>query len=253
MLETGYNVKKKALLANIHIQEVKKERKLEVNFSIEEKVAINGEIQQEIDDSNETVIFEILEKYSKTSTDVDVKPEIVTVKEEDKRRKTRKTRSSSKIKYYSSSEESATNDKPHKKIKSEDPEPGQCQHCQKRYTSKFQLAKHIKASHLKPRDFECEFSNCGRFFQTKQHLEQHVKNRHQPKRKTHQCTSCKKSFLNQYQLKTHKDTVHLKLNKFKCKFCHIVYRNFLNLHQHCVKCHDYDLYLEKKKKQKSDE
>ena len=77
--------------------------------------------------------------------------------------------------------------------------PFQCDLCQRRFTVKANLTRHLKISHSGIKAFHCTF--CGRSFGYKQNLMTHMK-RHTGER-NFACDICGKSFIRKQQLQMH--------------------------------------------------
>ena len=88
-----------------------------------------------------------------------------------------------------------------------------CELCDKSYTQKHHLKRHVEVTHDKIKNFECE--TCYKIFATKDGLKRHISIIHDdmikgPKMKVFKCESCEKSFSQKSHLKVHVTTVHEK-------------------------------------------
>ena len=112
--------------------------------------------------------------------------------------------------------------------------PFQCDICDKLFSSKSNLKKHIDTIHLKLKSHKCE--ECGKTFNQKGNLKYHVNSVHL-KIKPYKCEECWKTFGSEQDLKRHKDAVHLKLKPFKCDECGISFATEGNLKTHINQVH----------------
>ena len=80
----------------------------------------------------------------------------------------------------------------------------QCKHanCRKNYSSRYNLRRHIEATHKKIKRFRCK--NCGKYLSSKQNLQEHIYIHSQAK--PYQCleADCGKIFRQSSQLSNHR-------------------------------------------------
>ena len=75
-----------------------------------------------------------------------------------------------------------------------------CQHCEKKFSQRGHLNRHILTIHQRVKAFPC--SNCERWFSQKAALQQHISNVHH-RIKPFQCSKCKQWFSRKNGLKAH--------------------------------------------------
>ena len=95
-------------------------------------------------------------------------------------------------------------------------EPRECPECDREFTFKSELKRHIEVVHLKVKRHKCE--KCGKGFSQKCMLEDHVNAVHLKKRE-HQCQDCGNSFARLSQLNRHVSAVHLLEKQHECPEC----------------------------------
>lgn len=107
----------------------------------------------------------------------------------------------------------------------------QCDHCQKMFSSKASLRRHMYA-HLQLEPHRCK--KCSKKFRYKMHLQNHI-NKHHKELKNFVpmlCQICDKEFLLQENLELHLSTHIKNENSFKCVFCNKKFSYHLLLTQH---------------------
>ncbi len=92
-----------------------------------------------------------------------------------------------------------------------------CTLCEKSFSDKEYLFKHLYEAHVKQKAFSCTL--CDKSFVTKLSLTSHVATVHENKPKPFSCALCAKSFSEKGTLKFHINTVHHKLKHFTCTWC----------------------------------
>ena len=80
-----------------------------------------------------------------------------------------------------------------------------CETCDKTFSSKCNLKRHIKSVHEGVRDHKCE--QCEKSFYYSHHLNTHIKAVHEGL-KNHKCDTCDKVFAYKSRLRTHIETIH---------------------------------------------
>ena len=93
--------------------------------------------------------------------------------------------------------------------------PHECEFCQKRFSEKSKLQKHIEAVHSKEKHHEWEF--CQGRFSHKYSLQKHMMAIHL-KEKLHECVICQEIFSKKAHLHGHIKAIHLKEKPHECKF-----------------------------------
>ncbi|KAJ8727135.1 hypothetical protein PYW08_015532 [Mythimna loreyi] len=131
--------------------------------------------------------------------------------------------------------------------------------CASYFDRPYRLAQHFLA-HNNIRPFPCNEPNCNKAYTSKSHLDRHITSTHVPHAKdvVYSCPQCFKSFANRQNLKRHLNTVHLVV-QFTCDVCKMQFKkkNQLSAHmyQHtgykafkCDLCSDtfVSLYLKKR-------
>ncbi|XP_022829377.1 zinc finger protein 525-like isoform X2 [Spodoptera litura] len=130
--------------------------------------------------------------------------------------------------------------------------------CASYFDRPYRLAQHFLA-HNNIRPFPCNQPNCNKAYTNKSHLDRHMNSVHLPQEKdvVYSCSQCMKPFANRQNLKRHINTVHAV--QFTCDLCKMTYKkkNQLTAHmyQHtgikafkCDICTDtfVSLYLKKR-------
>ena len=110
-----------------------------------------------------------------------------------------------------------------------------CEYCGYRTVHPSKLKCHVRAKHLKMRDYKCE--HCDREFSFKSNLSAHVKTMHEGV--THLCDRdrCDHRAASSDLLKQHIRSVHLKLAEYVCKHCHAKLGSKVTLHRHVKTIH----------------
>ena len=80
-----------------------------------------------------------------------------------------------------------------------------CSQCNKSFSSKQNLEKHLDSVHLKLKPFNC--NQCDKSFPSKQNLDRHTDTVHL-KIKAFECTKCNESFSLKHHLKSHVHAIH---------------------------------------------
>ena len=91
----------------------------------------------------------------------------------------------------------------------------QCQSCDKIFNLRSNLFRHLKTVHDKIKSFVCD--QCGKKFGRNGHLTRHM--RIHTNDKPYKCSFCEKSFTQLYSLKSHQITNHTGQFPHLCKFC----------------------------------
>ena len=121
--------------------------------------------------------------------------------------------------------------------------------CDKSFTQKVDLAKHIGAVHYKLKPFSCTL--CDKSFSRKDPLTRHIDAVHR-KLKPFSCTLCNKSFCRNELLTQHVDAVHYKQKDYSCSFCNKLFINKGAMNRHStVYCRQNPYKLKRKAKPQS--
>ena len=104
-----------------------------------------------------------------------------------------------------------------------------CETCQKSFSQKCSLNRHIKTVHDKIKDFECQI--CIKRFSTKTDLTRHIKTVHD-KVRDFECHICNKTYSQKYNLENHIKIVHNKVKNFECNICHKKFSRKSDLQSH---------------------
>ncbi|XP_047023754.1 oocyte zinc finger protein XlCOF26-like isoform X2 [Helicoverpa zea] len=130
--------------------------------------------------------------------------------------------------------------------------------CASYFDRPYRLAQHFLA-HNNIRPFPCKAPNCNKAYTSKSHLDRHISSVHLPHENdvVYSCPQCLKSFANRQNLKRHMNTVHLV--EFICDICKLAFKkkNQLSAHMYehtglkafkCDLCSDtfISLYLKKR-------
>ena len=144
----------------------------------------------------------------------------------------------------------------------EEKKPFNCTHCDKKFSTKSKLRKHLRYHNLKNITYECPI--CNQIFPKKIDLKRHLEEVHEGKcpecntkfshvyelinhvqlghegKKPHNCSYCDKSFYEKIKLKKHLQTVHKgkKLDEdddgifYQCPKCDFVTLSIMKLTRH---------------------
>ena len=110
-----------------------------------------------------------------------------------------------------------------------------CDKCDYMCSIKSRLKTHIKRVHDKIKDIKCD--KCDYMCSTKDHLKTHIKCVHD-KIKDFKCDKCDYTCSTKVHLKCHIKQVHDKIKDFKCDKCDIMYCNNSHLKRHIKSIHD---------------
>jgi KRAB domain-containing zinc finger protein len=109
-----------------------------------------------------------------------------------------------------------------------------CEDCEYKCANKGYLKKHIKAVHLKIKNFECE--KCSYKCATKTSLKNHINAVHD-KIKNFECEKCSYKCSSRGNLYQHINTVHDKIKNFECEKCSYKCATKGSLKQHIKRIH----------------
>ncbi len=110
----------------------------------------------------------------------------------------------------------------HIRLMHKDP-PAQCDICKKMYKTSTHVAQHKRLVHSE-KTFPC--NQCEMVFKAMRNLKCHIKQFHQQK-KDYLCPDCGKGFYNEFKLKLHMSSMHLKLTVV-CDICGDSTKNLYN-------------------------
>lgn len=117
----------------------------------------------------------------------------------------------------------------------------ECEHCDTVYASLKSIKKHMRRDHndkpqlpmhgLEKESLEnvCEY--CGKKFNFRQCLSNHIKNVHLQLR-PYVCTECSKAYKAKDKLKSHMNSVHLNIRPFACDVCSRAFYDRKTMMQH---------------------
>ena len=111
----------------------------------------------------------------------------------------------------------------------------QCDKCNKIFTAKSDLKRHIKQVHDKIKDVKCD--KCEYTCSTNCNLKQHIKYIHE-KIKDIKCSKCQYACSTNSGLKVHIKMVHDKIKNIKCSKCEYVCSQNGNLKRHMKTVHE---------------
>lgn len=103
--------------------------------------------------------------------------------------------------------------------------------CASYFDRPYRLAQHFLA-HNNIRPFPCKQPNCNKAYTSKSHLDRHVNSVHLPPENdvVYSCSQCNRSFANRQNLKRHINTVHAV--QFTCDLCKVTYKKKNQLTAH---------------------
>ena len=113
-----------------------------------------------------------------------------------------------------------------------------CNLCEKTFSYKKGLQKHVKYVHDKVKNFCCEI--CSKTFGRKEHLTRHFKDIHEEPEEgsLHQCGQCASSFKKEQSLKLHIRFVHENERNFVCDTCAKAFSQKASLDRHIADVHE---------------
>ena len=109
----------------------------------------------------------------------------------------------------------------------------QCKACNKNFSRKDNITRHIESVHLKLRNHLC--SDCGKEFSEKAALVRHVSMQHGNVR--YPCHLCDKSYGLEKDLKSHIKVMHENLS-YTCTICNKAFSQKSNLDKHILEIHE---------------
>ena len=113
-------------------------------------------------------------------------------------------------------------------------EPRECPECDRVFTFKSELKRHIEVVHLKIKSHKCD--QCSKGFSQKCMLDDHINAVHLKKRE-HQCQDCGSSFARLSQLNRHISAVHLLEKTHECPECDKSFARRDRLKSHVMAVH----------------
>jgi len=113
-----------------------------------------------------------------------------------------------------------------------------CSQCERRFSSRYNLIRHVQSIHQNARAFECEL--CGQRFKLKNHLQVHVRLVHM-REQPYTCEQCARRFATASNLRRHVLEAHLKTRDFTCELCPRRFTNKFNLTRHIARLHAAEL------------
>ncbi len=98
-----------------------------------------------------------------------------------------------------------------------------CKMCDKNFTQRCHLTRHMKLVHNDGGGFRCDFCNVD--FNSSNEKRIHNRTAHNKRKAFYKCPQCGKILKGKYVLKLHIQTVHDKIKKFKCQHCDRTFAN----------------------------
>ena len=92
----------------------------------------------------------------------------------------------------------------------------QCDHCQKKFSQKPALEKHVESVHEGKKEFKCK--ECEKKFTQSSNMKAHIAAVHE-KKKPHTCEICDAKFPNRQSLSNHTAHKHSGEKPYKCSIC----------------------------------
>ena len=109
-----------------------------------------------------------------------------------------------------------------------------CPLCDKLFSRKQYIKRHIVAAHEKHKPHEC--TQCDKRFTRKHDMRKHVAAVHE-KQKPHKCTQCDKGFTRNSHMKIHIAVVHQKQKPHNCLLCDKSFLQKSNMTKHVAAVH----------------
>ena len=110
-----------------------------------------------------------------------------------------------------------------------------CEYCGMNFATSDELKMHIKGVHGVNKEIKCH--KCEKTFARTETLKQHISAIHEEKR-IYACEYCGKTFAYQKGLKVHIDTVHEQLKEYKCDKCEKIFTRPQHLKRHVANIHE---------------
>lgn len=110
-----------------------------------------------------------------------------------------------------------------------------CDRCNKNFTQKRNLVRHVEALHNKTPANQAELyicEICNRTFKMLESLETHRLGHSENEKRSNFCKVCKMSFKNPYYLRSHISRVHYNIKPFKCDICSKTFSQFWEVKGH---------------------
>eukprot|EP00183_Erythrolobus_madagascarensis_P005252 CAMPEP_0185856428 /NCGR_PEP_ID=MMETSP1354-20130828/28991_1 /TAXON_ID=708628 /ORGANISM="Erythrolobus madagascarensis, Strain CCMP3276" /LENGTH=229 /DNA_ID=CAMNT_0028558675 /DNA_START=262 /DNA_END=951 /DNA_ORIENTATION=+ len=109
-----------------------------------------------------------------------------------------------------------------------------CSSCGKRFSSRYNLKRHIEVMHETQRTHACEV--CGTRFKHKSHVVEHFRQVHRRDR-PFACDLCSLRFATPSNLRRHVQDLHVKSRPFVCNVCARSFSSKYNFDRHMLKVH----------------
>jgi len=109
-----------------------------------------------------------------------------------------------------------------------------CDHCERRFPSRFNLKRHVDSVHLGVRAHKCEA--CDLRFKLKSHAVAHFRQVHSHE-KPHACELCVMRFATSSNLRRHVKDAHAQNRPFACEHCARAFSSKFNFDRHSLKMH----------------
>lgn len=112
-----------------------------------------------------------------------------------------------------------------------------CKNCSEKFESKKALTQHLHIDHGELlKSFTCHYENCNKSFTLKDTLSKHIKSAHEGAPKF-PCNQCPTILSSKMSMQRHINTCHLKLKTFVCEICSAAFSEAKSLKYHERKVH----------------
>ncbi|KAL4484798.1 hypothetical protein ABPG74_019975 [Tetrahymena malaccensis] len=110
-----------------------------------------------------------------------------------------------------------------------------CEQCQRTFSKKSKLSRHVRESHLNIKNFTC--TQCNKTFKRNSHLKRHMIS-HSAEPKPFKCSQCTMQFACKHHLERHIKTLHAEDFPFQCELCHLRFPKRACLYKHLTFIHN---------------
>lgn len=114
-----------------------------------------------------------------------------------------------------------------------------CKKCPEMFENKKSLNRHLSKEHgeIQPKNFRCDYENCNKSFTLRDTLSKHIKSAHKGGDKF-PCDRCPTILSTKMSLTRHINTCHLKIKSFYCEICKAAFTELKSLNNHIKKIHE---------------